>query len=113
MNVSGTGDSILSIVHGTKDTIILGRTCKSIVITETKATTTYYYDPTLKVNKDNFKKHDLGNYNRYLQEANGALPIKYIVTNKMFIWDAEATKIEEMALTDKDFELSDDIKVKE
>ena len=73
--------------------------------------TYYYYDPNLKVNKDNFKKHEFGQWNRFLQESNGALPVKYIVKTNLFTWDAEATKIESMNLTDKDFELGSDIKI--
>ena len=113
MDGSGKADSILSITHVKTDTLILGRKCKSVVVKESKTTTTYFYDPTLKINKDNFKKHNLGNFNRYLQESNGALPIKYIVVSQAFTWDAEATKIEELKLTDKDFELGADIQIKE
>jgi hypothetical protein len=113
MDGSGKADSILSITHVKTDTLILGRKCKSVVVKESKTTTTYFYDSTLTINKDNFKKHNLGNFNRYLQESNGALPIKYIVVSQAFTWDAEATKIEELKLTDKDFELGADIQIKE
>ena len=109
---STVSDSVLNVQHLKTDTLILGRKCKAIVVSTVGSITTYFYDPTLKVNKENFKMHEYGNWNRYLQESNGALPIKYTVNTKMFTWDAEAIKIEEMNLVDKDFELSSDIKVK-
>lgn len=110
---STVSDSVLSVTHGKTDTLILGRKCKSVVINTVQSMTTYYYDPSVKVNKDDYKKHEFGNWNRFLQESNGALPIKYIVVNQMFTWDAEATKIESLTLSDKDFELGADIMVKE
>lgn len=106
-------DSVLSVEHiKAADTLILGRKCPSVVIKTAESLTIYFYDPTLKVDKVPFNKHEFGNWNRYLQESNGALPIKYISQSKMFTWTAEAIKIEEKALTDKDFELGNDIKIK-
>ena len=109
---STVSDSVINVQHVKSDTLILGRKCKTFVMTTLQSVTTYFYDPTLKVNKENFKMHEYGNWNRYLQESNGALPIKYTVKTKMFTWDAEAIKIEEMNLVDKDFELSSDIIIK-
>jgi hypothetical protein len=104
-------DSILKITHGNLDTLISGRICKKLAILTTESNTIYFYDPNLKVNKTNFKNHNFGNWNRYLQESNGALPINYIFESKMFIWESQAIKIEPKILTDQDFELNDDWKI--
>ncbi len=111
-DASTNTDKVLSVTHSKTDTLILGRKCKSVVIKTEQTATIYFYDPTLKVNKDNFAKHNYGNWNRLLTETNGALPVKYITTIPQFTWDAEAIKIEEMTLTDKDFELGADVTVK-
>jgi hypothetical protein len=109
---STVSDSVISVQHINTDTLILGRKCSTIVITARLSTTTYYYDPTLKVNHERFKNHEYGNWNRYMEETEGALPIKYTIKMELYTWNAEAIKIENLKLTDKDFELSSDIKMK-
>ena len=111
IDASVVSDSILSIEHISEDTLLLGRKCKKLVIKSSQSITIYYYDPNLQVDKKQYIKHEFGNWNRYLEETNGALPIKYVVKNSIFIWDSEAVKIEEMNLMDSDFKLSGEIKL--
>jgi hypothetical protein len=105
-------DTVLSVTHLDTDTLILGRKCKAIFVKTKEDSNIYFYDPTLFVNKADYTNHKYGNWYRYLQETNGALPIKYVFKTKYFTWYAEPIKIETMKLSDKDFELSPDLKIK-
>lgn len=111
IDASVVSDSALSIEHLSEDTLLLGRKCKKLVMKSSQSTAIYYYDPTLRIDKDLYVKHEFASWNRYLAETGGALAIKYIVKNSLFTWDSEAVKIEEMDLMDSDFELSSEVQL--
>ncbi len=90
---------------GKKETI-LGYKCISIQVETDDATTIYYYSPSLRIDYKAFAKHNFGDWNRYLEATDGALSLKYIITNhkKGYIWTILAEKITKMPLRTEDFE---------
>ena len=86
---------------------VVGYPCQSLQITnETEGTTTvYYYSPKLRVNPERFAKHAMGDFYAYLKAANGAVPLRIVMTNTKqgFVMNSEATAVQPMALTAADF----------
>lgn len=85
---------------------ILGYDCEAIQVVTDELTTVYYYSPQLRIDHRAFAKHNFGDWNRYLEATNGALSLKYTITNhkKGYVWTVLATKITRMHLGDRDFE---------
>jgi len=94
---------------------IAGYACKAIQIETDEAITIYYFSPQIKTDKNVFAKHSFGEWNKYLEATDGALALKYIMTNKKqgFIWTSTATEIAKLKLTAKDFSLPENVQVKE
>ena len=85
--------------------IILDRHCKKILVSSESGSVLYYFDKNLKVNLSPFMKHRFGNWNRYLSKTKGALPLKFILTNKDGTLVATAVEIKSMTLPDEEFEV--------
>jgi len=85
---------------------ILGYECIAIQVETDETTSIYYYSPLMRIDHQAFAKHNFGDWNRYLEATNGALSLKYIITNhkKGYIWTIVAEKITPMHLTTKDFQ---------
>ena len=85
---------------------ISGYECKAFQVETDNATTIYYYTPKLKINISPFLKHNFGEWNKYLKEVDGALNLKFVVTNHKngFIWTAIATEVTQQKLKTTDFE---------
>ncbi|MGB4397885.1 MAG: DUF4412 domain-containing protein [Daejeonella sp.] len=85
---------------------ILGYECETIQVITDESTTIYYYSPQLRIDHKAFSKHNFGDWNRYLEATNGALALKYKITNhkKGYVWTVLATKIIRMTLKAGDFE---------
>ncbi|PIQ21443.1 MAG: hypothetical protein COW65_09045, partial [Cytophagales bacterium CG18_big_fil_WC_8_21_14_2_50_42_9] len=75
----------------------------------------YFYSPQIKTDKRVFAKHSFGEWNKYLEATDGALALKYIMTNKKYgyIWTSTATEISKMKFTSKDFSFPENVQVKE
>ena len=91
---------------------ILGHDCKVFVLKSKQRKITYYYAEDIKVNKDFFAKHHLGNWSDYIEASEGALPLKYVVETQDYIWVAEAIEIIPMDLPEREFTLPQMVKVK-
>jgi hypothetical protein len=93
---------------------VAGYECKAIQIETDEATTIYYFSPKIKTDKNVFQKHSFGEWNKYLEATDGALALKYIMTNKKqgFVWTSSATEISRIELTDKDFALPENVQIK-
>lgn len=85
---------------------ILGYECEAIQVVTDESTTVYYYSSQLRIDYRAFAKHNFGDWNRYLEATNGALSLKYTITNhkKGYVWTVLATKIIKMPLAAGDFE---------
>ncbi|MBH8556838.1 hypothetical protein [Hymenobacter negativus] len=89
----------------TGETTIAGYGCHSLQIDTDGITTVYYYSPKLRVNPELYKKHLAGNWYAFLKASHGALPLKFIMTDRKqgYIMNCEATSVEAMALTESEF----------
>jgi len=93
---------------------ILGYTCQAVQIETDLGITIYFYTPQIKVNKQEFARHNYGDWNKYLEATDGALTLKHIYRPKKYnlIWTATATSITPMDLTAADFVLPGDLPIK-
>jgi hypothetical protein len=59
------------------------------------------------VDKNNYAKHNYGEWNSYLNATEGAIPLKIIYSDKKnkFIWTILAKEILYIPMTSKDFEM--------
>lgn len=94
---------------------VAGYDCKAIQIETDEAVTIYFYSPQIKTDKKVFARHSFGEWNKYLEETDGALALKYIMTNKKYgyIWTSTAIEISKLRLTAKDFSLPEKVQVNE
>ncbi len=84
---------------------ILDLPCKSFWMKSEAGETTYFYSEKIKINPAPFAKHRFGNWNLYLKQTNGALPLKFVVQNIGYTLFATAVKITPMKLSNEEFEL--------
>lgn len=84
---------------------IAGYACQSLQIDAGGNTTVYYFSPKLRVNQELYKKHLAGNWYAFLQASHGALPLKFVMTDRKqgFVMNCEATLVQAMALADNEF----------
>ncbi len=89
---------------------ILGYKCSAIQVETDESTTDYYYTPLIRIGTQAFSKHNFGDWNRYLEATDGALSLKYVITNhkKGYIWTIQAVKITKMQFGAGDFEFPKD-----
>lgn len=93
------------ITRQNKTEMIQGYECSAIEVKTDESTTLYYYSPLLRINPNGFLKHNFGDWNRYLKATNGALSLKYVITNhkKGYVWTILAMEISRMNLKETDF----------
>lgn len=84
---------------------ILDHQCKKLLVSSESGSVLYYYDKAVKVNPAPFIKHRFGNWSQYLSKTKGALPLKFILTNKEGSLVATAIEIKSMTLLDEEFEV--------
>ncbi len=89
-----------------KKETILGYDCVAIQVETDNTSTVYYYSPLLRIDHKAYLKHNFGEWNNYLKATNGALSLKYIITNpqKGYVWTVMAEKITPMKLNARGFE---------
>lgn len=104
-----------TVKHLNETQKIAGYTCQAIQIETDGTSTIYYYSLQIKTNQKVFAKHNFGEWNKYLEATNGALALKYIMTNKKqgYIWTSTASEVTKATLTDKDFLLPENLPIKE
>ena len=91
--------------------IICGYECASIEVKTEAGTTIYFFTPLIRVDETAFAKHNLGGWNLYLKATNGALPLKYIITDASGnVRTTIAREVTKLNLTQKDFDLAGDIR---
>lgn len=93
---------------------VAGYECKAFQVETDNATTIYYYSPKLKINISPFLKHNFGEWNKYLKEAEGAMSLKFVMTNHQngFVWTAVATEVTQQNFKSADFEFPKDFQLK-
>jgi hypothetical protein len=110
INAVNQTSKVLSVEHFKETQQILGKECKKLVIKTESGETIYWYNSDITLNPKNFSDHNVGNWNTYMEESNGALPLKFTVKAQNYIWISTAIKIEDGDLTQKDFQLDNEIK---
>lgn len=113
--MKGQAAPVMDAAAGTPGTVkplsetatIAGYPCQSLQITNEAegSSTIYFYAPKLRVNPERFARHAMGDFYTYLKAANGALPLRMVVTNTKqgFTMVSEATAVQAMPLTTADF----------
>ncbi|NGP89509.1 hypothetical protein [Fodinibius halophilus] len=96
---------IISVEHSTEKTEVMGRSCHKLVIKTEHDETTYWYNPDISVNPKKFKNHNFGGWSTFMKASNGALPLKFKVEAPNYIWVSEAVAIQEMELSNQDFNI--------
>lgn len=112
LDATNQTSKVVSVEHFKETQQILGRECKKLVIKTVADETIYWYSPKIKVNPKNFKDHNIGNWNTYIKESKGALPLKFTVKSQNYTWIATATEIEAESLTNQDFQIANEIEKK-
>ncbi|WP_162056483.1 hypothetical protein [Pontibacter pamirensis] len=94
---------------------VAGYSCKAIQVETDNATTVYFYSPEIRTDKKVFSKHGFGEWNKYLEATDGALALKFVMTDKKngFVWTSTATEVSKMDFGTGDFVLPRDVVVKE
>lgn len=94
---------------------IAGYDCESIQVETDNASTIYFFNKTIKTNPKNFSKHNFGEWNKYLQATDGALSLKYIITDHKngYISTCVAIEVSKLKLTASDFEFPIDKQLKD
>lgn len=94
---------------------VAGYSCKAIQVETDNATTVYFYSPEVRTDKRVFSKHEFGEWNKYLEATDGALALKYVMTDKKngFVWTSTATEVSRKDFGADDFVLPKDVVVKE
>lgn len=84
---------------------VAGYPCQSLQLVNDGVTTVYYYSPKVRVNPELYTKHQLGDWYTYLKASNGALPLRFIITNTKqgFVMTSEATSVQSMAMPASEF----------
>ena len=97
-----------------KQESIAGYDCKSVRIDADNTSTIHYYCPSIKTTSSIFAKHNFGNWNTYLEATNGALSLKFVLTDRKngYIMTAVAKEITKMGLNENDFKLPDDVSLR-
>lgn len=102
---AATGTPGAVVTPLTETATIAGYPCQSLKVENDGVTTVYYYSPKVRVNPERYAKHLMGDWYPYLKASNGALPLRFVVTNTKqgFVWTSEASSVQTMPLTAADF----------
>lgn len=94
---------------------VAGYDCESIQVETDNATTIYFFNKMIKTDLKNFSKHNFGEWNRYLEATDGALSLKFVMTDHKngYIWTSVATEVSKQNLTSSDFIFPTDKKLKD
>ena len=100
---TGTPGAVVTPLAET--TTVAGYACQSLKVENDGVTTVYYYSPKVRVNPERYTQHLMGDWYTYLRASNGALPLRFIVTNAKqgFVWTSDANSVQTMLLTAADF----------
>ncbi len=110
---SQNGSSEYKVTKLSQTEEVAGYKCQSIKVETETSIITYFFSPKVKVDPQVFKKHAFGDWNRYLKATNGALPLKYVLTNKAsgLKWTSQAYKVSNKTLSDEAFALPKGVQV--
>lgn len=98
-----------------KKETIAGYDCEAIQVETDGTTTIYYFNRKIKTDPKNFARHNFGGWNKYLEATDGALSLKFVMTNHQrgYVWTSVATEVVAENLTSDDFVFPKNRKLKE
>ena len=93
---------------------IAGYDCIAIQVESDNSSTIYYYSPLIKTDSKVFSKHNFGEWNKYLEATDGALALKFVLTNLKhgYVWTSIASEVSKANMTSNDFVFPTDMKLK-
>ena len=106
MNARNQLSKVTEIKHSEATKEILGRTCRKVTIRQGEQETIYWYSSDIQVDPKKFSGHNFGGWATYLKESNGSLPLQFTVKNQNYTWVSTAVEINEMDLTEEEFDLA-------
>ena len=110
-NASMPTSQKIAVTHLDKQEKVFGYDCKAIQIETENTTIVYYFNPSIKVDARVYTNHKIGEWHKYMETTEGALPLKFVMTNPRngFVWTSTATTISRQALSADDFKFPDGI----
>ncbi len=90
---------------------VCGYDCEVIQIETENTTVVYYFNPSIKVDAKVYANHKIGEWHKYMETTEGALPLKFVMTNPKngFVWTSVATEVSRQALSAGHFKFPDDV----
>lgn len=90
---------------------VCGYNCDAIQIETENTTIVYYFNSSIKVDSRIYANHKIGEWNKYMEATDGALPLKFVMTNAKngFVWTSTATEVSRQVLSADDFKFPDDV----
>ncbi len=99
------------VKHSDETAVVLDRTCKMVEFHFEDNIAVYWYDPTLKLNPDDFAKIERDNWAAMVKEC-GAVPLKFSIGSPQEMTATfTARQIEQKPLDDAEFELREGYEV--
>ncbi len=99
------------VKHSDETAVVLDRTCKKVEFHFEDNIAVYWYDPTLKLDPDEFAKIERDNWAAMVKEC-GALPLKFSIGSPQEMTATfTARQIEQKTLDDAEFELREGYEV--
>ena len=86
-------DSVLSYKIVKTDDVIAGFSCNLLEITSKEGNLQVWYSDQVRIDPIHFKEHEFGLWNKQMELAHGALPLKFISETKKFRISMTAQKI--------------------
>jgi hypothetical protein len=109
INTMAQEEKIISFEIKKNQTTILGYNCDVLDVITTDGTMKYYFNNSIKINSDLFKRHEVGFWRFCLDKTEGALPIKWEVNTSGLKLTTIASEIEQKKLKDSIFQLPKDL----
>lgn len=84
---------------------VAGYDCHMLKTETEKGSTIFYFSPGIRVDQTAFEKHSFGDLNKLLKATDGALYLKFVMTDPKsgFIWTSEAKIITRQKLSSAEF----------
>jgi len=97
-------DSVISFILQKDALVVLNRKCNALIVKTVDGTTTFYFDNSLKLDKNFYGQHKYGNCSFFTSHT-GALPLKTNIDTKVFRIESTAIQIIPMKLLESDFSI--------
>jgi hypothetical protein len=104
-------EEVLSFEFKKSPTKVLGYDCDVLSVITTDGTMNYYFNKSLRLDKDLFVNHEIGFWSFCLDKTNGALPLKWEINTSGLILNISANEVENIELNDSIFQQPKSLKL--